>query len=87
MERKSDFFFDLSSQAKERYEAKVVSAGLRIDLYAIEDWKEVPKEVPDVRWSDTMLYMVSTPSPYTSKRDKGSEKKNTSVEGFRAFAV
>ena len=75
MERKSDYFFDLSSQAKERYEAKVVSSGLRIDPYAIEDWNEAPEEVPDVRWSDMMLYMVSTPSPYTREEIKVSEKK------------
>ena len=79
MERKSDYFFDLSSQAKERYEAKVVSSGLSRDPYTIEDWIEAPEEVPDVGWSDMMLYMVSTPSPYTREEIKVSEKINTSV--------
>ena len=75
MERKSDYFFDFSSQAKERYEAKVVSAGLKIDSYTIEDWNEAPEEVPDVRWSDMMLYMVSTPSPYTREEIKVARRK------------
>ena len=38
MERKSDYFLDLSSQAEERCEVKVVCAGLKIDPNAIEDW-------------------------------------------------
>ena len=52
MERKSEYFLNLSLQSKERYEAKVVSAGLRIDPYAIEDWTETPEDAPDMHWSD-----------------------------------
>ena len=74
-ERKSNYFLNLSSQAKERYEAKVVSDGLKIDPYAIEDWNEAPEEVPDVRWSDIMMYMVSTPSPYTREEIKVARRK------------
>ena len=75
MERKSDYFCDLSSQANETYEAKVVSVGLRIDPYAIEDWNEVPEEVPEVCWSDMMLYKVSTPRPYTREETKVARRK------------
>ena len=46
----------VSSQANKRYEAKIVSAGFRMDPYIIEDWNEVPEEVA----SDTMQKIVST---------------------------
>ena len=75
MERKSDYFFDLYSQAKERYEAKIVSSGLRIDPYAIEDWNDASEKVPGVRWSDMMLYKVSTPRPYTREEIKVARRK------------
>ena len=55
------YFLNLSLQSKERYKAKDVSAGLRIDPYAIEDWTEMPEDAPDVHWSNMMLYMVFTP--------------------------
>ena len=50
---------NLSSPSKERYKAKVTSAGLRVHPYAIEDWIEMPEEAPNVHWSDTMLYIVA----------------------------
>ena len=49
--RTSENISSLSSQANERYEAKAVSAGLRMDPFVIQDWNEVPEEVA----SDTML--------------------------------
>jgi len=45
----------------------VISGGLSTDPYAIDDgyWTDAPEIVPDVQWSDMMLYMIATPSPYT----------------------
>ena len=48
MKRTSEKNLNLSSQANERYEAKVVSAGLRMSSCIIEDWNEVPEEVASV---------------------------------------
>ena len=50
MKRTSENILNPSLLANERYEAKVVSAGVRIDLCITEDWNEVPEEVP----SDTV---------------------------------
>ena len=67
MERKSEYFANLSADAQGRYECKVVSSGLSTDPYAIDDcyWTEAPEIAPDVQWSDMMLYIIATPSPYT----------------------
>ena len=48
-----------------------------MDPYVIQDLKEAPEEVPDVRWSDMLLYMVSTstPSPYTREEIKVARRK------------
>ena len=73
MQRKSEYFMQLSAQSKDRYECKVLSCGLSIDPYAIEDWTESPEFSPRVDWSDMMLYMVSTPSPHTKETIKASQ--------------
>ena len=67
MERKSEYFANLSADAQGRYECKVISSGLSTDPYAIDDcyWTEIPEIVPDVQWSDMTLYMIATPSPCT----------------------
>ena len=72
MERKSEYFTSLSKEAQIRYEEKVVVRGLKIDPYAIESWTEAPEVIPDVHWSDMMLYMIATPSPYTCEAIKVS---------------
>ena len=47
----------------------MISSGLSTDPYAIDDgyWTDAPEIVPDVQWSDMILYMIATPrpSPYT----------------------
>ena len=63
----------LLSEAKKRYESKIVSAGLNVDPYVIEGWSQNPEDIPKVHWSDVMLYMVSTPSPYTKEAIKVSQ--------------
>ncbi len=70
MDRKSKYFTNLSADAKCRYEGKVTNSGLRQDPYAITEWTENPENVPEVQWSDLMLYMVTTPSPYTREEIK-----------------
>ena len=73
MELKLEYFFKLSNESRqryERYEAKVTSAGLTIDPYSISNWEEEPTTIPNVKWSDMVLYMVSTPSPYTREEIK-----------------
>ena len=47
-----------------------MSAGLNVDPYVIEGWSQNPEDIPKVHWSDVVLYMVSTPSPYTKEAIK-----------------
>ena len=56
-------------EAKQRYESKVAGTGLSVDPYVIDDhdWTQEPETVPRLAWSDVMLYMVSTPSPFTKE--------------------
>ncbi len=53
-----------------RYQNEVVAAGLAQDPYAIQEWTESPDLIPDVKWSDMMLYMIATPSQYTKEEIK-----------------
>ena len=53
--------------------SKVSSLGLTTDPYCIEEWTEAPEDVLSVQWSDVMIYMVTTPSPYTREEIKVSE--------------
>ena len=70
MERFSQYFHDLSTASKERYEQKVTSTGLKHDPYVIEDWCENPASLPDVQWSDLVVYMTTTPSQFTREAIK-----------------
>ena len=70
MELKSEYFLKLSNESRQRHEAKVTSAGLTIDPYSISNWEEEPTTIPNVKWSDMVLYMVSMPSPYTREEIK-----------------
>ena len=68
--KRSEYLTKLSSKAKKRFESKILSAGLDIDPYVIEEWTQNPEDIPKVQWSDVVLYMVSTPSPYTKEAIK-----------------
>ena len=70
MERFSQYFRDLSTASKERYELKVTSTGLKHDPYVIEDWCENLASLPDVQWSDLVVYMTTTPSQFTREAIK-----------------
>ena len=58
-----EYLQQLSSVAKHRYKEKVSLAGLKTDPYCI-------KLLPEISWSDVMIYMISTPSPYTGEAVK-----------------
>ena len=66
--RKSEYVTSLPGDARARYESKVSSLGLTTDPYCIEEWTEAPEDIPSVHWSDVMIYMVATPSPYTCRQ-------------------
>jgi len=72
MEKTSEYVLSLTGKSKKRYECKVTSTGLKVDPYTISSWTEDPSMIPDVKWSDMVLYMVSTPSPYTCEEIKVS---------------
>ena len=58
MERVSEYYLDLSADAKARYTAKVTSTGLKSDPYAIpsECWVAEPETVPSIAWSDMFMF-------------------------------
>lgn len=72
MESVSQYFADLSAEAKARYTAKVKGAGLQKDPYAIPCnlWVAEPDTVPEVAWSDMFFYMIMTPSAHTREEIK-----------------
>ena len=72
LSKKSEYICSLSDISRGRYEAKVTATGLDIDPYAIDAglWLHEPEVIPQLSLSDVMLYMVSTPSPYTKEAIK-----------------
>ena len=74
MKRVLDYTQGLSVVARDRYESKVLQAGLDTDPYSMDDskWFETPDVMQNTSWSDLMLYMTSTPSPYTKEEIKAS---------------
>ena len=48
MERKSEYFSNLSAASRIRYESKVTSVGLSKDPYRIEQWYEDLESFPEV---------------------------------------
>lgn len=46
--KRSEYLMKLSSDAKKRYESKVVGAGLNVDPYVIEGWSQSPEDIPKV---------------------------------------
>ena len=56
--------------SKTRYETKVLASGLKVDLYSITTWVVNSEEFPKVNLSDMVMYMISTPSPYTREEIK-----------------
>ena len=57
-------------ESRARYEQKVTEAGLCVDPYSIDSWEINPEMVPNVHWSDMVVYMAKTPSPYTCESVK-----------------
>ena len=61
--KKSEYFAQLSAEAKIRYESKLTSAGLDIDPYCIEEslWTREPEVIPKVSHSTWFQRLVPTP--------------------------
>lgn len=73
VERYSQYYRDLSAEAKDRYEQKMTVSGLNRDPYAIvSGWIDDPASAPNVQWSDLVIYMAKTPSPSTGESIKVS---------------
>ena len=70
MESCLEYFKGLSTDARTRYEKKLLATGLKMDPYTINNWTDSPDVIPDVHYSDMMLYMTVTPSPYTREAIK-----------------
>ena len=70
--KKSEYLCSLSAEGRKRYTEKLNAAGLNTDPYCIDDleWTREPEATLQLVWSDLMLYMVSTPSPYTKEAIK-----------------
>ena len=68
----SVYFLSLSTNSKHRYEAKLSNHGLSVDPYVVKDpdWVNNPAVIPQIAYSDLMLYMTSTPSSHTKEAIK-----------------
>ena len=78
MERKSEYFSGLSVTSRVRYEKKVIATGLKTDPYCIERWHICLDSLPEVKWSDMIVYLTATPSENTREAIK------VNVVGFKA---
>jgi len=56
-----------SNKAKERYESKVAKVRLKIDPYELVWCDSNPDIIPRITWSDMIIYITKTPSPYTGE--------------------
>ena len=70
--KKSEYILQLSSVSRQRYIEKLTKVGLSNDPYCLEspEWEKDPEKLPSLSWSDIMLFMASTPSPYTKESIK-----------------
>ena len=79
MQQKSEYF-----EARAWYEQTVTETGLYANLYSIDNWEANPVVVPDVYWSDMVVYMTETPSPYPRESVKVRVNQGKSVSYHRA---
>lgn len=72
VEIKSEYILSLNVDSRKRYESKLMSTGLCKDPYAlkVDAWCREPDKLPNIAWSDVMMYMVCTPSPHTKEEIK-----------------
>ena len=63
---RSDYYFNLDSNAKSRYEEKLVDIDLSIDQFSIQENElELSKDFtkwPDVSYADIFAYLINFPS-------------------------
>ena len=68
----------LAHVAQKRYIAKFSGAGFSSDPYLLTEnnanWEAEPETVPNVKWSDMFVYMITTPSEYTKDEIKVTMK-------------
>ena len=68
---RSDYYFNLHSNAKSRYEEKLVAINLSIDPFSIQEIEsELSKDFtkwPDISYADIFEYLINFPSIYTKK--------------------
>lgn len=72
MKLKLDYFHGLTAASKICYETKILASGLKVDPYSITTWVVNSEELPEVNLSDKVMYMITTPSPYTCEEIKVS---------------
>ena len=48
----------LSVESQKRYEEKVAPASLKTGRTEAQLWTEEPEVIPDMNWSDIMLYKI-----------------------------
>ena len=70
--KNSEYILQLSSVSRQRYIEKLTKVGLSNDPYCLEspEWEKDPENLPSLSRSDMMMFMVSTPSPYTKESIK-----------------
>ena len=81
----SGYSSQLSAVAKQRYMEKVTAVGLAKDPYCIEDhfeWEKSPELLPSIAWSDVILFMVATPSPYTGEAIEVHQPEYEHINGY-----
>lgn len=78
----SQYSSNLSTEEYERYVQKISLIG--IDPYLVSEAERSHKisQLPDVNSMDIMAYLITTPSPYTSKNFKAYK----SSEAYNQFA-
>ena len=68
---RSDYYFNLHSNAKSRYEEKIVATDLSIDPFSIQENEfEFSKDFtkwPDISCADIFACLINFPSIYTKK--------------------
>ena len=76
---KSRYYFNLDSNAKSRYEEKVVAIDLSIDPFSIDKLSKDFTKWPDISYADIFAYLINFPSIYTKK----SLKAYKSLESYK----
>ena len=73
-EDRLDYYFNIHSNAKCRYEENLVVINLSVDAFSIQEnefeFRKDFTEWPDISYADIFAYLTNFPSIYTKKRLK-----------------